>query len=705
MGKKKRNKSGQSGGSVAIATEIKQVPGSRPQGFSVSSESKPPFYSTRYFEWLALALASVVSYWILTSRLVGVNVSVLVDEYSYVVDSLFRTPAEAKYPNQLFQIVYSTTKACGTEFYSCARSISAVFVIAGALVIYALAKYISSRKWLATIAAASAVLGSYGTYTAYFMPEAIFNFFMVAFFWAIIRFGSSTNPLVWSGFGLLLGLASLAKIHVLFALPGILLFVLVLTIGTRKKFVLQATVRLAALGGTLFASKFVLGEIIAGDAGRSVFGGYGSPEGVADAVTTQVPWFNVIGTAWGQTLMLVMILGFALVVSLMGLLRLFTRDPEQSAANAFRGLFALTLLNMAAVSAVFEAWQNLDTWMHTRYYSYLIPLGIVALVEAYSRPAEEKATWLRRSLVALFVILSSIALVTAAIPYGANWIDAPDFRTHIDLPVLSSALLLAGIALAIWWLWDSRKSVLIGILVASLASISAGTYISTFLSQNFGGDTVYDQVGRLLHNYLPQDELDRSLLVGDDGVQLQRALFSSLSGQAEYTTLSGAGLETSELDSNISWLVVVGEPKINGLPNPDLTANGYAMYSLDPANSFAPRNTGGFTFSGICESPDSSDWACGGETVLTFPEDLPVNASIDLIVEVSGAASKNPLSLTVGNSVIKALFPSGLTAVTLDFSNSSPVNAVVISQQESDGAVLSAKDRLLRPVSFVRSPR
>jgi len=701
--KKNRRRSGQAG---SIATEIRSVnKGTEYSGDSANHSRGTSFWSTNYFEWLALAIASVISYWFLTARLVGVNVSVLVDEYSYVVDTLFRTPAEAKYPNQLFQIVYSTTKACGTEFYSCARSISALFVIAGGLIIYALAKNLSRKKWLASIAAASAVLGSYGTYTAYFMPETIFNFFMVAFFWAIIRFGNSTNPFVWSGFGLLLGLASLAKIHVLFALPGILLFVLLQTIGTRKKFVLQATVRLAALGGTLFASKFVLGEIIAGEAGRSVFGGYGSTEGVADAVTTQVPWFNVIGTAWGQTLMLVMILGFALVVSLMGLSRLFTREPKQSAANAFRGLFALVLLNMAAVSAVFEAWQNLDTWMHTRYYSYLIPLGIVVLVEAYSRPAEEKPTWLRRSLVALFVILSSIALVTAAIPYGANWIDAPDFRTHIDLPILSSALLLAGIGLAIWWLWDSRTTLLIGILVASLASISAGTYISTFLSQTFGGDSVHDQLGRLLHNYLPQDELDRALLVGDDGVSLQRALFSSLSGEAKYLTLSGGELEISELDSNISWLVVVGEPKISSLPSPDLTANGYSLYSIDPGNAFAPRNAGGFTFSGMCESPDSADWACGAETVLTFPENLPANASIDLIVEVSEAASQNPLSLKVGNSVIEAQFPSGLTAVTLNFSNSSPLDNVVISRQEADGVALPAQDRLLRPVSLVRSPR
>jgi hypothetical protein len=44
MGKKKRNKSGQAGGSGAVATEIRQVAGSRPQGFSVDEESKLVFF-------------------------------------------------------------------------------------------------------------------------------------------------------------------------------------------------------------------------------------------------------------------------------------------------------------------------------------------------------------------------------------------------------------------------------------------------------------------------------------------------------------------------------------------------------------------------------------------------------------------------------------------------------------------------------------
>ena len=102
--KKNRRKSPQAG---SVATESRRV--NPAPGYSVDSPAsagKAAFWSTRYFEWLALAVASVLSYWILTARLVGVKVSVLIDEYSYVLDSHYKGLSEAYYPNHLFQLVY-----------------------------------------------------------------------------------------------------------------------------------------------------------------------------------------------------------------------------------------------------------------------------------------------------------------------------------------------------------------------------------------------------------------------------------------------------------------------------------------------------------------------------------------------------------------------------------------------------------------------
>ena len=242
MGKKKRNKSGQASGSGAVATEIRQVSTPRPQGYSVAQASKPNFFTGGVFEWLAIAAASVIAYWYLTARIVGVQVSVLADEYLYLLDAHYNGLADAKYPNYLFQLFFSSTKMCGAEFYSCARSINAFFVIFGAVFVYLLAKQIGRTKWLGALAGASAILGSYGTYTAYFMPEAIFNGLIMVFFWALFRFGKSESLWVLGAIGTTLGIASLAKPHGLFVVPAILVFLVLWTRATRGKWLIQAII-------------------------------------------------------------------------------------------------------------------------------------------------------------------------------------------------------------------------------------------------------------------------------------------------------------------------------------------------------------------------------------------------------------------------------------------------------------------------------
>ena len=458
---------------------------------SPDSAGKAAFWSTRYFEWLALGVASVLSYWILTARLVGVNVSVLIDEYSYVLDAHYRGLSEAYYPNHLFQLVYSVTKGCGPEFYSCARSINAVFVVASGIIIYYLAKYLSSKKWMGAVVFAAAVFGSFGTYTAYFMPEAIFNFFMILFFYSLVRFGQTDRISVWIALGMILGIASLAKPHALFVVPALLIYIFILTRATKGSYLLDASKRLFVFLGSLVGSKLGLGYLIAGPKALSLFGSYGGVTVDANFVSSSVALVettllaestlsNVLITSWGQTLMMTMILGVSMSVAITSLLSSWTKNSEYFLANRFRTLFAISLLNMMAVAALFEAWLSLINWMHTRYSSYLIPLALVVLVEAIARSDVGNKKITKRIVVGIFTVLSAIALVTAAIPYGANWIDAPDFKAHIDNLVPSSFAIVVALALGIWWLWNEKTPMLVGLIFALVETHSLGGTFELF---------------------------------------------------------------------------------------------------------------------------------------------------------------------------------------------------------------------------------
>ena len=703
MGKKKRNKAGQVSGSGAVATEIRQVAGSRPQGFSVSEESKPSFFSSQYFEWLTLAFASVVSYWILTTRLIGVNVSVLIDEYLYVLDSHYKSLSEAAYPNHLFQLVYRATKECGPEFYSCARSLNAVFVIGGAVFLYLLAKHISGKKWLGAAVGVAAILGSYGTYAAYFMPEAIFNFPMIVFFWALIRFGKTDNLLAWLGFGLIIGIASLAKPHAFFVLPAVVIFTILLQRGTKDKYLLHALLKAGSILASFFTTKFLFGFVISGDRGLSVLGNYASlPQagGLATEALVKNNGLSVIGTSWGQTLMITMIVGVALAVAVHGVLTVLAKNPAGVFMDySARALIGLSLLNMMAVSAIFEAWGNLDIWMHTRYYSYLIPLSIIVLVEAYARSSAPSKPLLKKIVVAVFLVVATVALVTAAMPYGANWIDAPDFKFHIDNIVISSILIVISILLAIWWIWDTKIPMLIAIIVSVFAAVISGSYISNFLTISFGKDSTYDQLGRVLRDYLPQVELDKTVLIGDNSTLMERALYGALTGEAKIIRSSEEAIDVKTLDPEIRWVVTVGEANITGLPQAVITGPVYSFYSLKSDNSLTPRNNVFASMTALCIDPANTGWSCGGDTLVSFTSPVTAFGEIDLIFDVSEQAAASELEFVLGDAVLTGTFPKGVYSLTLTFTNASAESELIIRSKGSIDPASTDEVKLVRIVS------
>jgi len=703
MGKKKRSKSAQTGVASAIATEIRQVPGSRTQGFSVSAESKPNFFTSQYFEWLALAVGSVVSYWILTARLAGVNVSVLIDEYLYVLDSHYKSLSEATYPNHLFQLVYRATKECGPDFYSCARSLNAFFVVGGALFLYLLAKQISGKKWLGAAVGIAAVLGSYGTYTAYFMPEAIFNFPMIVFFWAVIRFGKTDNLLAWFAFGLIIGIASLAKPHAFFVLPAVVIFTILLQRGTKDKYLLPSLLKSGAILASFFTTKFLFGFFISGDRGLSVLGNYASlPQagGLATETLLKNNGLSVIGTSWGQTLMITMIIGVAFAVAVHGVLAVLAKRPTAVFMDySARTLIGLSLLNMMAVSAIFEAWGSLDVWMHTRYYSYLIPLSIIVLVEAYARSSAPSRPLLKKIVVAVFLVVATVALVTAALPYGANWIDAPDFKFHIDNIVFSSILIVVSMVLAIWWIWNNKLPMLIAIVVAVLAAVVSGTYTSNFLSENFGKDSTYDQLGRVLWNYLPQVELDQTVLIGDDSALTSRVLFGTLSGGAKAIRSGDEEIAVETLGPEIRWIVTLGEPKVSGLSNPLITGPAYSIYSLKSDNTLAPRNNDFVSMTELCTDPVNTGWSCGTDTLVGFTSPVPAFGEVDLIFDVSEQVASGEIEFVLGESILTGKFPMGIYSLTLEFTNSSAESELIIRSKGSVDPGSTEEVKLVRIVS------
>jgi phosphoglycerol transferase len=704
MGKKKRNKSGQAGASGAVATEIRQVSPARPQGYSVAQASKPNFFTGSVFEWLAIAATSLLAFWFLTARIVGVQVSVLADEYLYVLDAHYKGLDEATYPNYLFQWIYSSTKLCGTEFYSCARSINAFFVVLGAVFIYLLAKHIGRSKWLGALAAVAAVLGSYGTYTAYFMPEAIFNALMLVFFWALVRFGKSDNLLVWAAIGASLGIASLAKPHGLFVIPAIVIFLILWTRATKDKWLVTAALRSVVFVGSVVGAKFLFGYLLAGERALSLFGSYGTlgsiSQGAADKITTSVTndsGVSVFFTGWGQTLMMTMIIGLALAVAIHGLILGFKKESELFDQIKFRVLMGIALLNMMGAIAMFEALINFDVWMHTRYYTYLIPLAILVLVEALVRQEHKVWPWAKYIVVAVFLGLGFYNLATNAAPYSSNWIDAPDFRALIDNLLVAQLSGVIAIIASILWLKNARFAIGVSLVLATSLSVLTGTHNSNVLRVAFGEETAYEHLSRVIRDFLPQEEADRILMVGQYEM-LQRTVFSSLTGSAQIQSTPDSSLDVSSIDPNRSWLITIGEPLITGFGEPKINGSGYNFYSLDSSNVLVPRNKRVTSFSGACPDATQRDWVCGYETRVFLDQEFPPNANVDLIFELSKEAAAGEVEIVLGENSVSGQLSEGLNSVNVKFANTAPSESLVIRVKNPMSVGLGKDSRFVRVV-------
>jgi hypothetical protein len=231
----------------------------------------------------------------------------------------------------------------------------------------------------------------------------------------------------------------------------------------------------------------------------------------------------------------------------------------------------------------------------------------------------------------------------------------------------------------------------------------SGAHISNFLVANFGQDSAHDQLGRVLRNYLPQIELDKTVLVGDNNTTMERALFGSLSGEAKAILAPEEGFDVADVPLGSRWLIKVGEPIVLGLEQPDITGNGYAFYSLSPENQKLPRFSDAVSVSSQCEDKSLSQWSCSGVTDVTLGANVGPNATIDLIVELSEEAAAAEVEFALGDSTLAGTLPVGLSALTIDFGNT--ISAKTLTIRSKNQNIIEGQAAIFKIVSLVSVPR
>jgi len=216
------------------------------------------------------------------------------------------------------------------------------------------------------------------------------------------------------------------------------------------------------------------------------------------------------------------------------------------------------------------------------------------------------------------------------------------------------------------------------------------------LKTTFGYESPYEHLARVMSGYIPQNELDRAVIIGQFEM-IQRTVFSAQSGGIEIRHPVEV-LTRSDVDSSKAWLITIGDQVVEGFGDPTISNPGYKLYSIDSSNSLKPRIATIEDFSNPCPSTADSGWACGAETSITLTSLFPRNTSLDLMFEVSDQLAGQELEFVLGDATIVGSFEEGIAGVFAKLPNSSAAEVLTIRLKSPDNDSSFEGERFIKPI-------
>jgi phosphoglycerol transferase len=330
---------------------------------------------------LLAAMAAIFLF--LVFRNSGLGPSVLGDEWSYSLYSRLLPFSQARVPSFLYFLIYRSSNVCGVEFASCTRVLNAGFFVAATPFMFLIARR-HMHLGLAMLLTLATLLSPLSTYTAFFMPEAMYFFMFWVLAWIVLvvaPYASVINGLL---VGALLGAMCLVKFHAIFLLGGYCLYLLSMMLLTRGTRTFRVTMQGMAIAIAVFFSvRLGGGYLLAGSNGLHLLGSLYSAQvnGSFSHPDMKLLLHHGARSALGHSMAMVML--YAVPLACLFQLRHIPADNEQSSASDRQRLmiFSMAMLSvLVAVTVYFTAnipdgnpLQALQR-LHMRYYSFALPL-------------------------------------------------------------------------------------------------------------------------------------------------------------------------------------------------------------------------------------------------------------------------------------------------------------------------------------------
>jgi phosphoglycerol transferase len=504
---------------------------------------------------LGAAMLGILAFLLMRNH--GLHPFVFLDELAYSTFARLVPPAQATVPSWLYLWLYGSTNACGPDFLECARGINAVLFVASGPLIYQCARKVTSPL-AATVVTLFALLAPVNSYTAYFMPEAMYYFMFWLVTWAVL----TRTAMHWAGHaalvGVLAGLMAMVKLHGLFLLPSLAVFLAFQRWQGGGRWVLPALAAPVLMLAAAMAVKYGVGYLLAGDAALSLFGTlYGAhATGTSGMMVKRLTeaMLNGRGHLMGVLILFALPIVVVLVQALSGKERA-QAAPEQKALHLYAFLalaapLAVTVLYTASIYAI-EGQR-----IHMRYYDFAFPLLCMIAAAAMQPGPASAPRWLRVVAGGLFAGAVAYSVKHLLLDFRLSYVDGPEIMA-MDITI-TGYLTIAAVAL--WALVSRRLGAGLFVFICLPVYLwHAAPKMEFFLAQ-MKNPASFDTAGKYARDRLQAPQRKDLAIAGTELSQLMRAKFYLDEPDIPLINLpEGAPLEATAVPIKKKWLLVVGK--------------------------------------------------------------------------------------------------------------------------------------------------
>ena len=598
----------------------------------------------------------------------GTQPQIMADEWSYSRMSRLQELGESILPSWLYLWMARGSNACGARFYDCIHAGNVLFMVAAAPFVYGIARQVAGRA-IALGMAVAATLAPLNLYTTYFMPETLYYFGFCVLSWVALA-GIGWRPLRWSlALGVVLGVLSLVKVHALFLVPPLVLYMLYARWSAGGRWLLPALGSVALTLAAAAVVKFGLGWLIAGEAGLHLLGGfYQANANSAGNRTLAETLGPILVSAQGHLMVLAVLVPLPLAITLHALLRKPVRHPAATTDAGAGRLQVWTLLAAGATVSVTilftaslvaphapadEGWR-----LHMRYYSFVLPLlWLIAAATLGRRDADPRPLlrWVIAGVIALLMLLALVKLPD----YAYNPVDGPDIFKFQPSGWQGRVIIAIGLATLLAWAMGKLLAARLFVYLALPLLIIGGLSSSHYITARFNHEiTAADRAGAAVLANVPAAERKYLTVAGFNAIEMIRAQFHIDDKDTELLLLDeNAPIAEDELPAHHKWLLVMRKHAMPPQYQPVVATDEFALYRISVPESRIGRIDFSKPLGGIVAGaeglshPESfGAWSNGKQVVLHLNTVLPKQVRFKIRASSYAGNAGLPFVLRIGDA-------------------------------------------------------